>query len=141
MADLSLVTEDTLSLEKSYVQLTLVASEAIDAGEVLCIDPTTGKWALADSDDVDQLLYMAMKSVASGESVTGVHQGVVDGFDLSELDYGAPVYLSDTAGAISSDDTDTIQVGNVIPGQYPTLNTAYDKVLYFAPIAASVSGT
>ena len=62
--------------------------------------------------------------------VGSVRKGLVDGFDLSAMNYDAPVYLSDidkkldtAAGTVST------VVGRVEAGPGTTLGTAADKLL------------
>ena len=54
----------------------------------------------------------------------------MDGWDLSALDYDAPVYLSDTDGRLSTvAGTTSVVMGRVIAVSGSTLGTAYDKIL------------
>jgi hypothetical protein len=104
MADLSLVSTGKLSVVESFIQETLPAGAAIGAGDVVTFSPTTGKWVKADADATDgnAPLYVALKSVAAGVGLTAIKKGVVDGLDLSALAYGAPVFLSKSAGKIAT---------------------------------------
>ena len=71
-----------------------------------------------------------MKTVAAGLPVTAIRKGVMDGWDLSALDYDAPVYLSDTDGRLSTvAGTTSVVMGRVIPATSVSLGTAYDKIL------------
>lgn len=56
---------------------------------------------------------VALGYAAVGEPVSVLWDGSVEGFDLSALDYGAPVYASATAGAVA--DTGTKAIGVVLP--------------------------
>ena len=105
MADLSLVTADKLSLVESIEQMTAICSVAITAGNAITIDPTTGQWVKADANvgDLDKPVYIAMKTIPAGLAVTGIKQGVVDGIDLSSLDYAQGVFLSATLGALATE--------------------------------------
>lgn len=104
MADLSLVSTGKLSVVESFIQETLPAGAAIGAGDVVTFSPTTGKWVKADADvtDGNAPLYIALKTVAAGVGLTAIKKGVVDGFDLSALAYGDPVFLSKAAGKIAT---------------------------------------
>ncbi len=136
MADLSMVSAGKLRLVgMPGEQLTLVASVNIAAGQAVRIVQSStgaGKWALADASDYEgaNAYGIATETVLAGFPLTAVRKGVVDGLDLSGLDYWADVYLSDTAGALA-DARGTVgkRVGAVIPGLSVPNGTAYDKVL------------
>jgi hypothetical protein len=53
---------------------------------------TSGKWILALGHDgrARRRPYIATRTVLAGEALTGIRQGVMDGFDLSGLAYNAP---------------------------------------------------
>lgn len=103
MADVVLLTAGQLRVEESLEQNTLPAGVAIAAGQSVRQDATTGKWVLADGSDVNtsDAYGMAVKSVPAGMAVTAIRRGVVDGFVLTDQDYGEQVFLSDTAGGIA----------------------------------------
>ena len=121
-----------------HAQLTLKAAAAIIAGQTMVID-TAGKFALADADTqtVRGLIYLALSNAAAGAAVTGSKHCVVDGFDLSAHAFGIPLYLSDTAGAISAG-TPTGGTAFVIGYLEPISNNAPgvdpDKVVRFCTL-------
>lgn len=135
MADLSLVTANKVEIVESFEQMTLPTAETVHPGQVARLDSSTGKLTKGnDSSATEEAIYgIATGGVANvaGQPVTVIRHGVLDGFDLSGLAYWAPVYLSDTDGALSDapgDYSDTI-IARVIPGTSTTLGTAYDKLL------------
>lgn len=132
MADLALVTADTLHIVESIEQMTGVAGVDITAGQIIRPDATTGKWALSDANNAADVLcsYMATRTAKAGTALTGLKRGTVDGFDVSGLSYGDPAYISDTAGALGSTAGTTSRVGGqVVPGFSQRLGSAPDKLL------------
>ena len=132
MADISLVTANKVFVVESIMQLTLPAAEAITAGMAMRLDTATGKFTKSKATDAAEarVNWLATKTVAAGEPVTGIKRGVMDGYDLSGMAYDAPVYLSDTDGTLA-DAAGTVStvVGRVIPGSATTLGTSLDKLL------------
>ncbi len=117
-------------------QWTAIAAEAIEAGAPVRMNGTDGKFTNANGSSTteDQVYGIALKSVAAGEPVTALRRGALDGFDLSGLNYGAPIYLSDTDGRISgTTGTKGVRVGFVAPGNAQLLGSSPDKVLYLDP--------
>ena len=132
MADISLVTANKVEVVESIIQATLVAAEAITAGNAIRID-TNGKFTKANGTTTteNRIYGIATKTVAAGMPVTGVRKGVIDGFDVSGSAYDAIVYLSDTDGTLGTTaGTVSTIVGRVIPGTSTSLGTAYDKLLF-----------
>lgn len=131
MADLALVTADTLRVVRSDEQDTKPAAVAVTAGQLVRED-TNGKWVLTDADtaaDIDKA-YLALRTVAAGIALTALKKGEVDGFDLSALAYGANLFMSNTAGAIGTTAGTTSKiVGQVVSAHSQTLGTAPDKLL------------
>lgn len=132
MADINLVTANKVNIVESIKQLTAPAAEAITAGMAMRLDTATGKFTKANASAAGEarVKWIAVKTVAAGEAVTGIENGVMDGYDLSGLAYDAPVYLSDTDGRLA-DAAGTVStvIGRVIPGTATTLGTALDKLL------------
>jgi hypothetical protein len=132
MADLALVTADKVDVVEAFVQMTLPAAEAIEAGAAVRID-TAGKFTGANGTTTteNRIYGIALKSVPAGMAVTALRRGVLDGFALSGLAYDAIVYLSDTDGTLGSTaGTVSTIVGRVIPAWATTLGTAADKLLF-----------
>lgn len=133
MADIALLTADRIEVVESLTQATLPAAEAIEAGAAVRIDATTGKFTGANGTDATEgaIYGIATKSVPAGMGVTAIRRGVLDGFDVSGLDYWDPVYLSDTDATLGDTaGTVSVVVGRVIPAHATTLGTAADKLLF-----------
>jgi hypothetical protein len=112
-------------------QHTAPAGEVIAAGQYIRFAPSTGKFELGKATTAAEVGkgYIALNSAAIRETVTGAMRPcVIDvGDALAGLDFGDPVYLSDTDGTL--DDTKgTVNkiVGTVVPGW---ANTTADKLL------------
>lgn len=133
MADLALVTADKGQVATiPVVQHTFIAGEAIAALAPCYIDPTTGKALNSDADAAGKQLCwgVATHTAAAGEALTLIRRGVIDGLDLSALNYGASVFVSNNVGRIAdAAGTQSVRVGHVIPVMATTLGTAFDKVL------------
>lgn len=70
---------------------------------------------------------LALEKAGTRQAVSVLKRGVVGGFDLSAVAYGAKIYLSDTAGKLSTTaGTTSVVVGKVIAASDPLLT----KVLY-----------
>lgn len=86
-------------------------------GKWVYVVAATGKVALADAN-VATPVYQCIGVVTSkrGNTVTVCKRGHVYGFTLAG-DYGTPVFLSDTVGAIAdaASGTKTVPVGRVMP--------------------------
>lgn len=133
MADISLVTADKVNVGTlTVLQYTGVAGEAITAGAPVYIDGTTGKFLNSDangSGTVD-VFGIAVRTVAAGQPLTVVRIGLVDGYDLAGLSYGAPVYLSNTVGRIAdAAGSSDVRIGTVVPAFGQALGSSPDKVL------------
>lgn len=94
-------------------------SVAVTAGQAVYMLAASGKLALADANataPAPQFKGIALQSVSAGVAVDVLKRGTLAGFDLSSLNYGAKVYLSDTAGAINDtvSGTTNVPVGQVI---------------------------
>ncbi len=143
MADLELITDDKLNVVETRQQLTLVAAEDITAGEAVRIN-TAGKWENADASAIGTADYygVATRSVKAGEAVTAIRSGVVDGFDLAGLAYGAPVFLSNTddVGALADAAGSTSRiVGRVIPANGQLIGATPDKLLDLDPTSYTIA--
>jgi len=109
------------------------AAVAINALQPIKYD-TNGKWILADASDIAGLglrCAVATRTVAIGEPLTGLYQGIMDvglgSTDFQALAFDAGVYASDTAGGLdTAAGTVSRLVGTVIPGW---ANTTADKLL------------
>jgi len=102
----------------------LVAGEALSAGDNVCIKASDGKVYKADADDANlrPCIGAVDTDASSGDPVTIITQGVRN--DGSSLTKGALIYLSTTAGA----ETQTGGSGKQALGVAIT-----DTVWYFQP--------
>jgi hypothetical protein len=88
---------------------------------------TTGKAGIADANDsspIDEVRGIVVKAGGAGAAVSVIKRGMIYGFALSGLAYGAFVYLSNTVGTY--EDSGTIIVGRVMP----LSDSSLTKVLY-----------
>ena len=130
--EIALTIADRVEVVESIIQMTLPTAEDITAGMAVRLDTTNGKWTKANGTSTAEARVwgVATRTVKSGLPLTAIRKGVMDGFDLSALDYDAPVYLSDTDGRLSTvAGTTSVVMGRVIPATSTTLGTAYDKIL------------
>lgn len=83
--------------ETEFVRKTYIAGAAITAGQPVYIDDQ-GVAQLSSADDADTAMVhgIALRAVSPGHPVTCMIQGSVSGIDLTGLDFGDPVYLSET---------------------------------------------
>ena len=131
MANINLVTANRVRIVGApKVQKTLPAAEVIVAGAPVRID-TTGKFTNANGTTATEAAAygVAGRTVAAGEALTAVREGLLDGFDLSGA-YWSAVYLSDTDGRLG-DTAGTVStlVGRVVPAWGQNLGTAADKLI------------
>lgn len=130
----------------AHEQQSFEASEQINPGQIFRIDTTTGKAVKATGDTlanagqvtaagtfVSELFIAIDGARQAGNTVTGMKKGLLDGFDLTALAYGAPVYISATAGTLA-DTAATIStiVGRVRPAAYVGTPSGADKILAVA---------
>ena len=133
MSAIALTTTARVDVVESFVQATLPAAEAITAGDAVRIDTSTGKFTKANGTSAGEarIYGVAVRSVAAGFPVTAIRKGVMDGYDLSGMNYDAAVYLSDTDGSLdTAAGTASVVVGRVIPGTSEALGTSYSKLLF-----------
>jgi hypothetical protein len=116
--------DPAISVEESKVQDTQMASTTITAGVAVKYD-SNGRWALAAATGaVDGI---ATHNAVAGEGLTAIREGVLDGYNLDALAYGANAF----AGASGVVDTaGTVVVGRVIPARSHLRGNAPDKLLY-----------
>lgn len=116
MADLT-VTAANVSLVDPLNALTdkMISAVAITAGQAVYKD-ANGKADLADASAAGTAgaRGIALESVAANEALTIVREGKVAGFTLTSQAYDAPIFLSDTAGALAdAAGTVSVAAGNV----------------------------
>lgn len=119
MADLTITKCDQVQV---VLQHTGPAVEAIAEGQRCRFDATAGSIALGNGTTAAEVAPggIAVHAAVVGEAVTIINQGIVDvGAALDALNFGDPVYVSDTDGTFSTavaDSTVDVIVGRVIPG-------------------------
>lgn len=131
MADLTITASDVhLITGSDEHQHTLPAGADITAGQMIQINSSTGKWALANGTTAAKAtnVYMALNSAKSGLPVTGLKTPclVALGEALASLNFGVAVYLSDTDGALA-DAAGT--VSTVVGYVTPIFGETADRVL------------
>ena len=90
-------------------------AEDLELGDAIYMN-SNGKLAKADANAAGLKQFAGIVVAKQGRGVTVLKRGRAYGFDLSGLAYFAPVYLSDTAGAIgTAAGTLAVNVGKVVP--------------------------
>ncbi len=131
--ELALVTANAVRIVGlPIIQLTIPGEESITAGQAARLS-TTGKLTKSNASTTteNRILGLASRTPeAIGLGITVIRKGFLDGFDLSALAFDAPVYLSDTDGAISGTaGTVSTPIGRVVPGFAAGL-AGVDKLLF-----------
>lgn len=128
MADLVITQADQVQVVQ---QFTGPAVEAITEGQRCRFDASTGKIALGNGTTAAEIAPggIAVHAAAVGEAVTIINQGIVDvGDALSALNYGAPIYVSDTDGTFGTADSDSTV--DTIVGRVVWNTTSGEKLLW-----------
>lgn len=105
-----------------------ICTETITKGQAVYI-LATGKVGVADANAAgkQQFRGIALEGGGAGQAISVLHQGEVEGFDVSALNADVLVYLSDTAGGLdTAAGTMAVPVGRVKVMSDPALK----KVLY-----------
>lgn len=132
MADLAL-TAAQISLSKpqeAEVDFAICAV-AVTTGQSLYVD-ANGKAALADANagGAQQTRALALEGGAIGQSISILKRGRVFGFTITQA-YDAPIFQSDTAGALAdAAGTLTVPVGVI---EAITDDPTLTKILFFNP--------
>lgn len=110
---------------------TRIAGADLTAGTVVRQDGITGNVVAANSATAPNAAVdgIAWRDVKAGQAITVFKGGILDGFDLSGLAYGAKVYLQDAGGLGTTAGAVSTVVGEVVPGNATLLGTAADKLL------------
>lgn len=110
----------------------MVCAETITAGQSLFQD-TNGKAQLADANAAgeQQSRWLALEGGGAGQGISVLEEGDVYGFTLTSQAYDAPIFQSDTAGALAdAAGTLTVPVGIV---KAISDNGTLTKVLRWSP--------
>jgi hypothetical protein len=107
-----------------------VAAEAITQGEAVYMLTSAGTVGVADANvaNKQQFRGIALEAAAAGQAISVLKRGHCYGFTVSALSYDDVLYLSDTAGDLSTvAGTLTVNCGRVVAlSDKPT----YTKVVY-----------
>jgi hypothetical protein len=113
-------------------QLALPADEAIEAGDVVRIEPTSRRFTKGNTTAAAEarIFGVAASTVVAGQAVTAIRRGKMAGFDLSGATAGADVHLSRTDGGLDDATDATAGAVNVVVGKaIPVAGTSGDKIL------------
>jgi len=105
------------------------AEAALTEGQALYFVAANGTVGVADANasGKQQFRGIALQAVAAGQTVDVLKRGCVAGYTVSTLSYDDPIYLSDTAGSLSTAaGTMTVNCARVVPVNDKDLT----KVLY-----------
>ena len=132
MANLTVVAADVAPI-LTFEKVTLPAAEAIDAGEIVRLDTTSGKATLANASSAAEgrLIGIAINSAVAGQALTVVRRGLVDlGDAVTSETIDELILASDTDGKMDNgagSPTVSIPIGRV----WPSFGvTTADKVLF-----------
>lgn len=135
MADLSITAADVhlVRFDEGGMLPDGPAAEALNAGEVVRIDTTTGKYTPANGTTSGEARPVGVAITTANyanATISVVKKGIIDvGDALDSLAYDLPIYLSDTDGVMGSAATDStvdVIIGRVVAGWG---DTAGDKLL------------
>ena len=116
MADIDYTTAQVAVVYPGRAEIyDFLAGATIEAGQAV-YQTSTGTVGLADANGSGTLQFrgIALTGGGSGQAISVLKRGHVYGFDLSALDEDALLYLSDTAGDLSSTvGSTTINCGRV----------------------------
>lgn len=120
-----------INIVESIQQHPLVSGAALTAGDPVYYG-TDGRLlkALADTAPHANVVGVCTRTVAgAGEAITVLQKGKLDGFDLSALAYGDPVYLQDTGGIGTTAGTVSKIIGRVFSAHANLLGSSPAKIL------------
>lgn len=119
-------------VEEPFIQLSARAGADLNALTAVRFDTATGRVIPANAANAGNMagLYgFVIRSVKKGENVTVFRSAVLDGWDLTPLNYGAPVYLGDDGGLSTTAGTVSFKVGMVVPVNVVLPGMAADKLV------------
>lgn len=137
MADIALTTDNKIDVVESIVQDTQPAGAGgVSAGDAVRYN-SVGRFVKADTTAAAnaRAFGIATRTAIEGEAVTAIRKGVLDGYVLDALAYGADVFLARTTGRVA-DATDATAgavnktLGQVIPLRSSRISAGADKGLY-----------
>lgn len=113
---------------------TFLLGETGAQGNPTYLNATTGKLGIADANGsgTDTFFGIILDAGGANQAVGLLKRGFVTGWDLSGLNYGAAVYVSNTVGELADAAGSTsLLVGHVVPMPDKPLT----KVLYINALA------
>lgn len=131
MSALTYVTAGKIEVVESIMQHTGVAGEDLTAGIAGRIN-SSGNIVKANSATAatNDAIGIVTRTVKAGNPVTLITIGVVDGFDLSGLAFGDPVFVNDTTGALgTAAGSVSLNVGTVVSAHANDIGQSVHKVL------------
>lgn len=130
MADIALTAAQIAAVKPDISEIfdaTLAA--AVTKGQAVYLT-SAGTYGVADANDSgkQQIRGIALAAGAAGETIPVLKRGPLAGYTLTSQAYDAPIYLSDTAGALA----DAAGTMTVVAGRVCALNDrpTYTKVLW-----------
>jgi len=137
MADITR-TKAQVSLTRDLIQSETfegIAGEALEAGQVVYMNTSTGQWHVADASAIATAAAggIALNDADPKGPVTIAKRGFLEGYTLTDQDYWDALYLSVTAGAMA-DAAPTgsgevvVQIGRVLSTSEDT--SPLDKLVY-----------
>jgi len=125
MTDLTLVTAGKIEIVQSLQQMTLGFAESMTPGQAARLDTSVGKWTKSNATSEAEARMWGVLASKDGAGAAGtvVHRGLLDGYDLSGLDYDADVWLSGTDGGLSDTKPGANEIQTVTIGGSPTGGT------------------
>jgi len=130
MADLTVTAADvSMAFPDKATTFDVIAGATITQGQPIYID-SNGVAQLADGSATGtaQVRGISMSSVRSGQVMSVIKEGWLEGMGISGLAYDARVYLSDTDAGILADAVGT--VGVTIGRVLPATDSDKSKLLY-----------
>ncbi len=133
MADIALTTANRVEVVGLPVrQVSWVAGEALVAGAPVTQN-ASGKAINSDANGVapiNTVQAIALRTVASGESVTCMKEGRIEGYNFTSQAYGAKIFVSDTTSTLAdAAGTASLYVGYVEAATANGITAAHDKIL------------
>lgn len=136
MADIALVTAARVEVVGVPVrQMTGVAGEAIIPGAP-CTFNAAGAVINSDANGVAPIntykgVAVGGATILTGDPVTLIQEGRIDGYNLDAQAYGTRIFVSDTAATLAdAAGTANLPVGTVEPAGAHPITSGRDKVLH-----------
>ncbi len=133
MTDIAVVANNVGVSDSLFnTRIQAIAAASITKGQLLYWT-TSGTVNLADGSAAGtaQVCGLALNAAGAGQAVDVLVEGIVDGFTVTGLAYGARVYLSDTAGAFAdAAGTVSVTLGRIIAAS----DAAKTKLIHFSAL-------